>query len=300
MPDTSTMIGPTNAEGPSLRILVGVPCNLAMVPTDFVVSIFGIRTPAPPGGSKLNLIFCPGRHIAAMRERICELAVETNHTHVLMLDDDMVYEPDTLLKLLAADVDVICGFAMSRLAPHKPIFGIESTERYTFRPAWPTEDGSAQGKQLIGPQPSTVVGGAALLIKTSALRRLPRPWFSFQAHTSNGTEAGEDVWFSQLCRDNGVLTHVHPDVRPHHLLTMRVLPFYSEAVAGNGKPEQSAEWQVRYLPPWSAQGMEEQRRKERERQGALKQDLVASDVGELAPEGVSEAVPTAGEQRAEL
>lgn len=285
---------------PDTRILIGVPCNLNLVPTDFTVSIFGIRTPQLAAGCQLNLIFCPGRHIAAMRERICELAIETEHTHVLMLDDDMVYEPDTLLRLLEADVDVICGFAMSRLAPHKPIFGTERTERYTFRPAWPTEDGTATGKRLTGPQPSTIVGGAALLIKTDALKRLPRPWFAFRAHTSDGTEAGEDVWFAMLCADHGIQTYVHPDVRPHHILSMRVLPYYSEAreaVEGNGRPAvpaSPAQWQVRYLPQWSAQGIAEQRKKAAEEgrgdAGAKTDDLIAATEVSRSAEGPAEEV----------
>ena len=110
------------------------------------------------------------------------------------------------------------------------------------------------------------------MIRVDALRKMPQPWFSFQATTSDGTEAGEDVWFSQLCADHGIKTYVHADVIVHHLVTMQVIPYHhppNEVLGDNG------EMQVRYLPQWGKTAAEAQAaREDRDEDGAQQEDLV--------------------------
>lgn len=240
---------------PQTRVLVGMPNNYGTVPIEFFSSMLALQVPKVPGGCSMGHGILSGRHQAAMREGLCEIALKHDFTHLLMVDTDMVYPPYTLERLLAADVDVICGFAMSKLFPHRPIFGPLGTERWTFAPRWPTENGKPDGKRLEGPQPSFVMGGAALMIRMEVLHRLPRPWFSFQAHTSDGTEAGEDIWFSQLCADHEIQAYVHMDVIVHHLTRAQIIPHHTP---GDEQIGENGIWGVQYLPQWGKHALEQQ------------------------------------------
>lgn len=178
-----------------------------------------------------------GRHQAICRNAICEAALECGATHVWMVDTDMQYPPDALKLQYGANVDVICGFAVSRHMYHKPIWGpaVEG-RRFKCLPQWPTVSGWIEGKRLTGVQPTGRVGGAGLLIRTRVLRDLPRPWFKFE----DDEQVGEDAYFSQQCLDHGVPLFCHMDVLVGHETLAVLNPQYLASGDAQGGPR----WQV--------------------------------------------------------
>ena len=228
------------------KILIGIPENRGFVPVEFMISILGLQRPK---NVIVNHMVVDGMHQAAMRNDLATTAVENDADYVFMCDDDMLYLPDTLIRLLDADKDVICGFAVTPNAPHNPVYGRapSPTEEYpgpdldpfTYDMVWPTDTGKKDGKVKRGPQKSWIVGGAGLLIKTSVLKQLDTPWFSFSGTTGDGRGVGEDVWFSRLCRDAGIELWIHTDVIVQHLVTMTVIPKHTKL-----------EWGVHYIPRW--------------------------------------------------
>ena len=203
------------------RVQIGYPLYGRDMPGAFVCSLVDLdySTAGHVWFDKVS-----GRTQADSRESICEMGLKRNATHVLMLDTDMVYPVDTLTRLLAANVPVICGFAVARGVPHQPVFGTREKD-YFYQTAYPTEPGTMAGKRLGGVQRSYVVGGAALLIRTEVLRKLPRPWFAFQERTEAGI-VGEDLWFSEQCHRASIPTYVHTGVCVGHLTEVCMTPRY--------------------------------------------------------------------------
>jgi hypothetical protein len=59
--------------------------------------------------------------IAKNRNIIIRLAQQSNCTHLLFLDDDMVFKPDLFVKLLSHDKDVVTGHCLMRYPPFKSV-----------------------------------------------------------------------------------------------------------------------------------------------------------------------------------
>ena len=218
-----------------LRVLVAPIENRGFVRDDFWMSVNGQKFDR---GMEVESKFFDGPHQAEMRNAAVEHALEGNFTHVLMMDTDMQYTENTLLDLLAADVDVVCGFSVSAGTPHSPIFGRKPENPltpYSWVRAWPTTTGKLDGKPLVGLQQSHIVGGAGLLIRTSALRKLTKPWFDF-SRDDKGDLVGEDCWFSKQCRDAGIALHVHTGVVVGHVMNASVWPV-PDRDAGVWKPK---------------------------------------------------------------
>lgn len=198
-------------------------------PAEFVDSLFELRR--PPGA---RVVRQQARTQADGREGLARMAVEDGYTHVFMLDIDMTYPRDMLVDLLAADVDVVCGFALSRHTPHLPIFGPRGDKRWSYLPSWPTDTGRREGKLILGVLPSALVGGAGLLAKVSALVRIPRPWFTFPGEGEHGMAIGEDSYFSQKCEDNGVGTFVSTRHLVSHQVRAWIIPKWTPTDDGSG------------------------------------------------------------------
>lgn len=124
---------------------------------------------------------------------------ETNATHLLMVDTDMVLPPETIDALLKVDKDIVGGLCfsgngfLSKLAP-------------TIRVVREDADGNPVIDILWDYPQNTLVkcnatGAACMLIKREVAEKVleargpdhPLPWFAHGVH--NGVEIGEDVAF---------------------------------------------------------------------------------------------------------
>ena len=193
------------------------------LPVEFVNSLIELRKPRIH-----TIVHQPARTQADGRESLCRGAVEDGYTHVFMMDVDMLYPRNMLLDLLAADVDVVCGFALSRHTPHFPTFGPRGA-RFGYMPSWPTEDGHRNGKLNVGLRRTAIVGGAGALIRVDALCRMPNPWFFFPGEGERGLAIGEDVWFTQLCEDHKVETWCATNIHVAHQVKCWILPKWTPA-----------------------------------------------------------------------
>lgn len=226
----------------ALKVLIGYPLYGRQVYAGFAHSLH--RMKAPLGTDTLPQ---SGHTQGECRCALALLALQGGYSHLFMLDTDMTYPDDVLLSMLGDDNDVECGFAVSRHPPHYPVFGEEGDERYTFLSQWPTDTGQRYGNPLIGPQPTAIVGGAALLIKTSVFPRIPFPWFAHSERLKDGSPVGEDAYFSQLCRDAGIPLYCRTDVLIGHTTEVTLLPEWTpdtKTVDGDEVGDGKGQWQI--------------------------------------------------------
>lgn len=134
-----------------------------------------------------------GYTIAENRNYLAVQAVKGEYDYLLMIDDDMVFPPDTLEKLLSYNKDII---------------GVDShpkgSDNKTYEPLG--EDGEC-----------SKVGTGIILIKTEVFKNTPRPWFNFNTSELGNTINGEDWMFCLKAREAGFKVFVDTTLEIGHV-----------------------------------------------------------------------------------
>jgi hypothetical protein len=137
--------------------------------------------------------------ISGSRENTAEEALNMNCTHLLFVDDDMMFQPDAV------------GILASR---REPIIGVNYRMRYP--PARFTAQSIANEGQAVettedstGVEDIDYIGFGLCLIETRVFRAIPQPWFLPQYLNQKHTT--EDLPFFRKAREYGWRTVVDHD-----------------------------------------------------------------------------------------
>lgn len=129
--------------------------------------------------------------IQNVREDMSEAALGMKCSHIFFIDDDMIVPTDTLSRLMKRmrRFDIISPLTFQRIPPFSPVM-------YRFRTGTvkkgvlPVLEFKPITKWTKKVQVPDAMGFGCVLMKTSILKKLPRPWFS------SWTTIGEDIYFS--------------------------------------------------------------------------------------------------------
>jgi GT2 family glycosyltransferase len=134
-----------------------------------------------------------GQSPARNRNLMIKEALKNDCTHVLFIDDDTVFPPDMLIKLLAHDKDVITGLYLMRNFPHQPIIFDRSDDlgRCSHRYLYEGDTGLV---------PIVNCGLGCCLIKIEVFKTMPEPWITLG-------EAEPDHWCDDISFFNRVRKH---------------------------------------------------------------------------------------------
>lgn len=170
-----------------------------------------------PSGS--YVLLCHDRSPAKARNLIIDAALEHGCSHVLLIDDDMAYKPDSLIRLLEKDRDVVSGLYFSRAYPHQPIiFDLADDDGACF-PMYMTPE--RQG--LIPMQAS---GFGFLLIKLSVFAQLEKPYV--RLGELNSEEWCDDIGFFNRLRKARIDSFCDLDCRVGHMGSFIAWPDYTD------------------------------------------------------------------------
>lgn len=146
------------------------------------------------------------------------LCAEMQGEFLLMLDTDVLVEPDTLLKLLTVmkryNVPIVSGVYRHKVPPHHAVIWTWEEE----------ESGFVKVVDHDARQPCfrvDCVGGGCLLIHASALRKLHMA-FPDQEPFDHIGKYGEDFSFCLRCREAGIPIYVTPHVDLAHVMAYPV------------------------------------------------------------------------------
>lgn len=197
-------------------------------------------------------------------------------THILFIDDDIVVEPDHLVKMLSHKKDIVAGLCTRRQDPPIPnmLYLSETTKKYERIWEWPEN-------ALIGENKKIAIGTGLMLISKHALEQVAQAYFDclweqdvwglqgerlerikklrLQAFDEEkicywfrflgaGVEMGEDISFCHIAtRYCDIPVYVDTSVQPGHLGNYDFgikdfLPYRDMCIArakekGNYKPE---------------------------------------------------------------
>lgn len=153
-------------------------------------------------------------YICRNRCEIVEVALENGHDFVLFLDNDMMIPPETIVRLLQHDVDVVTTNYVTKNIPARFMAVLENTMIKT---------GDQTGLEQVDLAPT-----GTMLIKTDVFRKIKKPFFFVapKAETISDAmakflkeeydwlpcSAGEDYWFCHLCKLAGIKVWIDHDL----------------------------------------------------------------------------------------
>jgi len=157
----------------------------------WVDNFIGLEKPVREDGaalwSRLSVI---RQEVAVARNLIVERFLhETNASHLLFWDDDVLVPSGALFQLLEDDAPIVSGFYTSRQAPVQPIAYRRAAKKgHHYQPIMPLNP----GKFLVDG-----CGAGFLLIRREVFEKLRRPWFQFLCGRAKGSNVSEDFYFCE-------------------------------------------------------------------------------------------------------
>lgn len=188
--------------GMDQKVLIGIPTGREVRRPEFYDHFNMIQR--PPG---TLCEFVHGPSIANNRNILIKSAITNSCSHIFMLDDDTVCNPDIVFQLLKHDKDIVTALQVGKSFPHRPYLFDMILENHTFR----YYKLNSVDKGLI---PIKGAGFGAILIKTDVFIRLEEPWIRFNPHLPD--QLGEDLYFFEQLHNFGIKAYCDLDCITTH------------------------------------------------------------------------------------
>jgi GT2 family glycosyltransferase len=191
--------------------LVGVIANDFARVSAFTSSISYLMRYGMPEGA--NIEYLIGGDWCGARNTLVEMTLDSDAEWLWYMDDDHVFGPDLLLKLLQKDKPLTVPVCLMRTPPFQPVTFVERNKenKFQYLPAY-MPDMPAEG--LIELQAG---GCAGMLIRREVLEAIEPPWFEY-------TDRSEDIVFCEKAKEAGFNIYCDLSARLGHVTTAFVWP----------------------------------------------------------------------------
>ena len=194
------------------RVLLGVITNKGNMPTYFVKSLFEIFEFTRANGIKADIRTFDSVEVQIMRNKCCNHAIDEGYDYVFMLDTDMKYPRDSVVKLIKHNKDFVVGSATQRTYPFFPT-QYKKFSKDNFKSKENRVFITKENKELIEIGSSGVVGA---LIKVSCLKKLKIPYFKLEYYEDGLDFTGSDVYFCKQLIENKIKLFLDPAINYEH------------------------------------------------------------------------------------
>lgn len=202
------------------KILICVP-SMDMVAAAFAQSLAMLQKK----GHEVAISFEVNSLIYDARNKLAKRALEMGADYTMWFDSDMVFQPDTMLKLLEKDKDIVSGLYFRRSPPYS-LVAFKELDLNARK--WTDAQIPNELKKVGG------IGFGCVLIKSDVLFDVVgkfntwfEPWNGF----------GEDLAFCQRARECGYDIWLDPSVSCGHFGHIVVNEDFSRAFTGGQKNE---------------------------------------------------------------
>lgn len=192
-----------------MKILIGVPTAEMARRADFYDYYNMLEKP-----EGTICTFSHGQSPARGRNTIINQALEHDCSHIFFLDDDVAFKPDTLMKLLSHDVDMVTGLYLMRNFPHQPILFDYSDEQGRCR--------FVNLESQLGLVEVNNAGLGCCLIKTEVFKKLDKPWIRLGQLEMDGW--CDDIDFFQRARAAGFKLFCDFNIPVGHFASVTIWP----------------------------------------------------------------------------
>lgn len=207
-----------------MKILIAVPTFETIYPDTFK-SIYDLDV----SGHEAHFEYVRGYDCATARNRIAQLAIDTNSDYVLMVDNDVVLPHDAITNLLDDAKDVCLGYYAHRDTDNIyrgktcicKLFDSNGTTYFNY--PLESEYTASELRELMesGKHKVRIHGGGmgCAFIRTSVFVRTPYPWYDWVNYAdSNRGMLSEDLYFCEVCRKAGIPIYTDTRVKCGHML----------------------------------------------------------------------------------
>lgn len=141
--------------------------------------------------------YSTGTYLSNLRTLLSRTAVEKGCSHVLFIDSDMRFPPDTIKRLLEDNKDIVGANCASR-----------TYQGVTTRLGGEFVDSRGPGQKV---QEVDSIGFGVTMIKREVFEKLDEPWFAMPWAMDEKKHVGEDVYFCKMAQEAGFSVWVdHP------------------------------------------------------------------------------------------
>lgn len=200
------------------KILICVPC-MDMVAAGFAQSLSMLQK----GGNETAVMFQVGSLIYDSRNKLATQALKMGADYTMWFDSDMIFEPDTMIKLLEHDAPIVSGAYFRRSPPYHLV---------AFDKCDPTKHEWSDLPLPTETVPCGGVGFGCVLVRTDVLLDVAakfNTWFE----PIGGL--GEDLAFCWRARECGYDVLLDPKVSCGHVGHIVVNEDFYKAYSGGNK-----------------------------------------------------------------
>jgi hypothetical protein len=117
-------------------IVIATPCGSSLVHAGFATSMAAMTAKLASDGIRVRVLYNQGWDVGTQRDLLADLFLqETNSSHILFVDSDMIFDSDLCSLLLARKKDVIAAaYAVRQLDLNKVRDGVQGGK--SFERAW--------------------------------------------------------------------------------------------------------------------------------------------------------------------
>jgi GT2 family glycosyltransferase len=188
--------------------MIGVPTSQAARYSEFWDSLMQLNKPE---GTIVQV--GKGPSVALNRNGLTTIMLDKGLDWILYVDDDQIFEPDTLLKLLSDNKPIISGTYCAKHFPFPP---------HVY---WQSESGDVVPRNIIGESGLLSVGSVGagcLLVRREVIEAMECPWWTLgQIHRDKW---GDDVDFCRRVHKAGYEIWIDLDAPVGHKLNGTVWP----------------------------------------------------------------------------
>lgn len=184
------------------RILIAIP-TAKNVETETFKSIYNLIIPE---GHKADFQYFYGYSIQQIRNLLVDYSVKNNYEYTFCVDSDISFDPDTLVKMLNHNVDMVSGVYRQRL-PNNIV------EIYDYQlKNMPIENVMSSNFHEIG-----ACGFGCVLINNRIIKGMEYPHFVYMSALDHKDTFSEDIYFCKKAREKGYKIYVDSTIICGHI-----------------------------------------------------------------------------------
>jgi hypothetical protein len=185
-----------------MKVLLGIPCGGTVKAQLLSTALVSCFTP----GCQITLGVRESALGPDNRWHLARAAVDGGFDYLWLVDNDMKLPHGTLARLLAHGKDLVGASYNYRGVPIRTVVKM------------------IEGGKIVVPEslPATLfkayaIGSGCKLVKVSALKRIPQPWFALDWNADGSLRVTDDVWFCEQARKAGIDTWCDPTLDVKHV-----------------------------------------------------------------------------------
>jgi hypothetical protein len=175
------------------KILIAVPTTQYIEPVTFK-SIYDLIIPE---GYEVEFFPFISDQVDQVRNLIAHWIVNGNYDYLFAVDSDIAFVPDTLVKMLNHNVDIVSGIYIQRIPG---MHTIEIMRKNEHGGVTHVNWNDIRGQGLVEIHGC---GFGCVLVKAEVFRAIPYPHFLYHSALDHKNTLSEDVHFCNQARDRG-------------------------------------------------------------------------------------------------